>query len=183
MKKILVTGAAGFIGSHFIDLLLEETDWDIYIVDRFSYAGNPDNLQQALRNDRVRLFAMDIAEPTTYSELDKYTTPDYIVNLAAESFVDASIHGNRDIFVQSNVKGVQMLLDWAVKHSISRFVQVSTDEVYGDLPIDSDDVFTTLSPLKPRNPYAASKAAADLLAQSYATTFGLDVVITRCSNN
>tara|TARA_B100000745_G_scaffold299539_1_gene250571 strand:+ start:2331 stop:3347 length:1017 start_codon:yes stop_codon:yes gene_type:complete len=183
MTTILVTGGAGFIGSHFVDLVMSCTDWEVWILDKFTYAGNPDNIRHHLTSERVRLFALDLVQDQTYRELGKYSAPDYVVNFAAESFVDSSIHGNRDIFIRSNVNAVQMLLDWCIEVGVKRFVQVSTDEVYGELPLHSDLVFTTSSPVQPRNPYAASKAAADLLVKSYYHTYGLNAVITRCTNN
>jgi dTDP-glucose 4,6-dehydratase len=182
---IVVTGGAGFIGSHFVKLMLRKyPDYTITIVDKFTYAGNPDNISEELRDDRVHLIAGDICTDWLLRRLDRYWgEPTHIVNFAAESFVDASIHGSKDPFVDSNVRGVVKLLDWVREHPTVRYVQVSTDEVYGHLPLKSDLVFTTKSPVQPRNPYSASKAAADHFVMSYVETYGIDAVITRCSNN
>lgn len=186
-EHLIVTGGAGFIGSHFVKhTLREHPDTHITIVDKFTYAGNPDNISTELRDERVSLIVGDIGWDWTLDQLQvahKRLPVSAVVNIAAESFVDTSIHGSKDPFISSNVAGVMKLLEWVRGLGGVRYVQVSTDEVYGQLPIMSDDLFTTKSPIQPRNPYSASKAAADHFVMSYYHTYGSDVVITRCSNN
>jgi dTDP-glucose 4,6-dehydratase len=181
MRKILITGGAGFIGSAFIRLVLEELpDVEIVNVDALTYAGNPDNLQ-GLDPTRHKLVIGDISDPEiVLSVMDDDT--DAIVNFAAESHVDRSITSAAE-FLRTNIMGTQVLLDAARQSGVRRFVQVSTDEVMGSLPEDTNTYFTETSQIAPNSPYAASKAAAEHLVRAAAHTFGLDTVITRCGNN
>lgn len=172
--EILVTGAAGFIGSNYVRTLLESTAATITSVDALTYAGDRSNLPD---HDRLRFVEGDITDRELVTEL--VADADQIVNFAAESHVDRSIDGASS-FVQSNVEGVATLLDACVDHGIDQFVQISTDEVYGEIATGK---FKEGDKLTPRNPYAATKAGADLLAQSYHVTHDVPVVITRSSNN
>ncbi|WP_145324269.1 dTDP-glucose 4,6-dehydratase [Paenibacillus xylanexedens] len=178
--KLLVTGGAGFIGSNFVMYMLEQyPDYEIINVDALTYAGNLENLKSLESNKRHTFVKADI---TDAKEMDRLIGQgvDVIVNFAAESHVDRSIL-EPDVFVRTNVNGTQVLLDAAKKHSITKFVQVSTDEVYGSL--GPTGLFTEDTPLQPNSPYSASKAGGDLLVRAYHETFGLPVNITRCSNN
>lgn len=179
-STILVTGAAGFIGSNFVRLLLRErSNIDVVALDALTYAGNLENLSDCVTDSRCRFVRADICDTESLASVFKGGL-DAVVNFAAESHVDRSILGAQ-AFVRTNVVGVQILLDLAREHGVSRFLQVSTDEVYGSLgPTGS---FTEATPLAPNSPYSASKASADLIAGAYHTTFGQDIVITRCSNN
>jgi len=179
-KKLLVTGGAGFIGGNFIHLALDEkNDWDVICLDSLTYAGNLANLENCRNNPRFNFIKGDIANPDDVQQtLTKKI--DVVVNFAAESHVDRSILGCQE-FIRTNVQGVQVLLDTARNAGVERFVQISTDEVYGSL--GAEGKFTEQTPLAPNSPYSASKAAADLLVQSYHHTFGMNTVITRCSNN
>jgi len=179
--KILVTGGAGFIGSNFVMHMLESyPDVNIINLDLLTYAGNLENLQDTRpyghRHDFVR---GDINDKDLVESLVQQR-PDCVINFAAESHVDRSIMDS-SAFMRANVLGTHVLLEACRKHSIARFVQISTDEVYGSL--GADGAFTEDSPLAPNSPYAASKTGADLLVRSYRQTYGMDVVITRCSNN
>ncbi len=178
--RILVTGAAGFIGSNFVRCLLgSRPDWKIVGFDALTYAGNLENLNGCLDGPCLQFIRGDICDPPALQRVFADGL-DVVVNFAAESHVDRSILGAQD-FVRTNVVGVQVLLDFARAHRIRRFVQVSTDEVYGSLgPVGK---FTETTPLAPSSPYSASKAAADLLVLAYHKTFGLPTIITRCSNN
>ncbi len=180
MNKILVTGGAGFIGSNFIHYLLERYD-DCYItnVDLLTYAGNLDNLTNISDDPRYRFIKADIVDFVSISNLVSQGF-DTIVNFAAESHVDRSIEAP-GIFVRTNVLGTQSLLEAARRFGVKKFVQVSTDEVYGSL--GQEGYFTETSPLNPTSPYSASKTAADHLVLAYGHTFGLSVNVTRCSNN
>jgi dTDP-glucose 4,6-dehydratase len=181
MRRILITGGLGFIGSNFIRLLLDaEAGLEIVNLDKLTYAGNPLNLKDRESDPRYRLVRGDIADRELVESLVATEAFDAVVNLAAESFVDRSIASSAP-FVQSNVVGTQVLLDAALAHRVPRFLQVSTDEVYGSL--GPTGAFTEQSPLAPNNPYSATKAAADLLCRAYHRTHGLPAVITRCSNN
>jgi len=177
--KILVTGGAGFIGSNFIHYQLQNYDDQIINVDKLSYAGNLENLKNIENNSNYSFYNLDICNK---SKLDKimHQGIDYIVNFAAESHVDRSIE-DPSIFIKTNIEGCQNLLDLALKFGVEKFIQISTDEVYGSLGVEGK--FTEKSNLNPSSPYAASKAAADLLVQSYYKTYNLPVNITRCSNN
>ncbi|MCL6443390.1 MAG: dTDP-glucose 4,6-dehydratase [Alicyclobacillus sp.] len=178
--KILVTGGCGFIGSNFIiNMMKKYPDYQIVNLDALTYAGNPDNLSDIERCPNYRFVHGDITDRSLVSRLFRQHV-DVVVNFAAESHVDRSIQWP-DVFVQTNVFGTQVLLDAARRYGVERFVQVSTDEVYGSL--GNTGQFTERSPLQPNSPYAASKAGADLLVRAYHETFGLPVNITRCSNN
>jgi len=177
--KILVTGGAGFIGSNFIHYQLENYDDQIINVDNLSYAGNLENLKNLKTNSNYEFRELDICDKEKIDQI-MHQGIDYIVNFAAESHVDRSIE-NPSIFVKTNVEGTQNLLDLALKFGIKKFVQISTDEVYGSL--GKEGKFREDSPLNPSSPYSASKAAADLLVSSYAKTYNLPVNISRCSNN
>jgi len=178
--SLLVTGGAGFIGSNFIHLLLDKKpDWNLICLDALTYAGNLANLQACLEHPRFTFVKGDIADPKTVSEVFARTI-DGVVNFAAESHVDRSIMGCAE-FIRTNVQGTQVLLDAAKQHSVQRFLQISTDEVYGSL--GPAGYFTETTPLAPNSPYSASKAAADLLVRSYFETYKFPVLITRCSNN
>jgi dTDP-glucose 4,6-dehydratase len=181
VKKYFITGGAGFIGSNFITFLLRRYQ-QIQIInyDDLTYAGNLLNLT-AIENDPRYLFIRgDICDPVPVDYALASFRPDYIVNFAAESHVDRSIE-SPDIFIKSNVLGVQNLLKAALHYGVEKYLQISTDEVYGSL--GTTGYFTESTPLNPRSPYSASKAGADLLTQAYFHTFDLPVNITRCSNN
>jgi dTDP-glucose 4,6-dehydratase len=180
--KVLVTGGCGFIGSNFVLHLLEShPDTQVINLDLLTYAGNLENLQDAEPyGDRHRFVKGDIADGEQVRALIS-ERPDVVVNFAAESHVDRSIM-DASAFLRTNILGTQVLLDACKEYGVERFVQVSTDEVYGSLGPD-DPAFTEDHHMKPNSPYAASKASADLLVRSYFKTFGMDVVITRCSNN
>ena len=181
MTNIFVTGGAGFIGSAFVRLLLEEEpDFRIVNFDALTYAGNLENLRGVngslhtfVRGDICNVDVVLAAIPENC---------DAIFNFAAESHVDRSIHSAEE-FLKTNVLGTQVLLDAAREKGVRRFVQISTDEVMGSLPEDSNEYFTESSPLQPNSPYAASKAAAEFMVRAARETFGLDTVITRCGNN
>ena len=179
--RILVTGGAGFIGSNFIRYILSETGWTITNLDKLTYAGNLENLAGVQDDLRYSFVRGDIAEASFINSLFTEKKFDTVVNFAAESHVDRSIM-DASPFIRANIAGVQALLDAAKKHGLQKFVQVSTDEVYGSLAAD-DPEFTEETPLAPNSPYSASKAAADLLCRAYFKTYGLPVVVTRCSNN
>ncbi|WP_431888945.1 dTDP-glucose 4,6-dehydratase [Nocardiopsis alba] len=179
--RIMVTGGAGFIGSHFVlDLLAGEYPWlpadEIVVLDKLTYAGDP-RLFEEIDDPRVRFVRGDICDREVVSR--EMRGVDTVVHFAAESHVDRSIEDS-DAFVRTNVHGTRNLLHRAVEEEVSKFVHVSTDEVYGSI---SEGAWTEHSPLEPNSPYAASKAASDLLVRSYHRTYGLDTSITRCSNN
>ena len=183
--KLLITGGMGFIGSNFIRLVLaERPGWEVWNLDALTYAGNPENLADvapaAEAAGRYRFVRGDIVDEETVAHLLAEGL-DAIVNFAAESHVDRSIQSSAP-FIRTNVVGTQVLLDGALSAGVPRFVQVSTDEVYGDLS-PTDLAFTEATPLAPSSPYSASKAAADHLVLAYHRTHGLESVITRCSNN
>jgi len=179
MKTILVTGAAGFIGSNFVRLLLAESDsYRIIAYDALTYAGNLANLDDLKDNERFEFIKGDICDTALVDQV--ISRVDIVVNFAAESHVDRSILSAAE-FIRTNIGGTQILADTALKHKIEPFVQVSTDEVYGSL--GKTGLFTEQSPIRPNSPYSASKTGADLLMQAYHHTFGFPVVITRCSNN
>jgi len=176
-----VTGGAGFIGSAFVRLVLEDLpSCEVVNFDALTYAGNPENLE-GLDETKHRLVRGDICDPAAVMAALPVQT-DAIINFAAESHVDRSIHSAHE-FINTNVFGTQVLLDAARAKGVTRFVQVSTDEVMGSLPEDENAFFTESSPFAPNSPYAASKAAAEHLVRAAAHTFGLDTVITRCGNN
>ena len=181
---IIVTGGAGFIGSNFVYLQLKEHPEDrIICLDKLTYAGNLSTLQEAMEHPNFRFVKADIADRAAVEQLFEQEHPDIVVNFAAESHVDRSIE-NPGIFLQTNIMGTQVLMDACRKYGLQRYHQVSTDEVYGDLPLDRPDLFFTEdTPIHTSSPYSSSKAGADLLVLAYYRTFGLPVSITRCSNN
>lgn len=182
--KIIVTGGAGFIGGNFVHYMLNKyNDYKIICLDALTYAGNMETLEPVKNNPNFKFYKADIADRDAVYEIFEKEKPDIIVNFAAESHVDRSID-NPGIFLQTNVIGTGVLMDACRKYGIIRYHQVSTDEVYGDLPLDRPDLFfTETTPLHTSSPYSASKASADLLVQAYHRTFKLPVTISRCSNN
>lgn len=182
--KILITGGAGFIGSNFVYYMLNKHPEDqLYCLDKLTYAGNINNLKEALNNSNFVFIKGDIIDRDfVYSLFEKYQF-DIVVNFAAESHVDNTIK-NPEVFLITNILGTQVLMDACKKYGIKRYHQVSTDEVYGDLPLDHPELlFNELNSLKTSSPYSASKASADLLVMAYYRTFDLPVTISRCSNN
>lgn len=178
--KILVTGGAGFIGSNFVNYMVEKyPEYSIVNVDALTYAGNLENLKPSEDKPNYQFVKADITDAETMDQLIGDDV-DAVINFAAESHVDRSIT-NPGIFVQTNIQGTQVLLDAAKKYNVKKYLQVSTDEVYGTL--GEDGYFTEQTPLAPNSPYSASKAGADMLVLAYHETFGLPVNITRCSNN
>ena len=182
--NILVTGGAGFIGANFVYLELKEHPEDrIVCVDKLTYAGNLETLKEAMEYDNFRFVKADICDRKAMFDLFAEEKFDIVVNFAAESHVDRSIE-NPEIFLQTNILGTQVLMDASKEYGVKRYHQVSTDEVYGDLPLDRPDLFfTETTPLKTSSPYSSSKAGADLLVNAYHITYGLPTTISRCSNN
>ena len=182
--KILVTGGAGFIGANFVYYLLKEHPEDtVLCVDKLTYAGNLSTLAPVMDNPQFRFYKTDICDRDAVFKLFEDERPDVVVNFAAETHVDRSIE-QPGVFLQTNVLGTQALLDASRKTGVKRYHQVSTDEVYGDLPLDRPELlFTEGTPIHTSSPYSASKAAADLLALAYCRTYNLPVTISRCSNN
>ncbi|MBQ2895446.1 MAG: dTDP-glucose 4,6-dehydratase [Oscillospiraceae bacterium] len=182
--KILVTGGAGFIGSNFLYYMRAHApETELICVDKLTYAGNLSTLAPLLGTEGFRFYRTDIADRAAIFSLFETERPEVVVNFAAESHVDRSIE-DPGVFLETNVMGTQVLLDASRQFGVQRFHQVSTDEVYGDLPLDRPDLFfTETTPLHTSSPYSASKAAADLLCQAYHRTYGLPVTISRCSNN
>lgn len=182
--NIIVTGGAGFIGANFVYYELEKYPEDrIICLDKLTYAGNLETLEEAMKNPNFRFVKGDIADKEFVEKLFEEEKPDIVVNFAAESHVDRSIE-DPGIFLKTNILGTQVLMDACRKYGIKRYHQVSTDEVYGDLPLDRPDLFfTEETPIHTSSPYSSSKAGADLLVLAYHRTFGLPVTITRCSNN
>ena len=180
--KILVTGGCGFIGSHFIKHILNTTDFDVINIDNLTYAGNLDNLSDIIDTDRYTFVKTDISDEDKMDRIFYLNDITYVANFAADSHVDRSIK-NPNIFANTNIIGTTTLLNLAKEYKIKRYLQVSTDEVYGMLPLNSSEKFTENTPLQPSSPYSASKAAADLLVLANYHTYGQDVVVTRCSNN
>ncbi len=181
---IIVTGGAGFIGSNFIFHMLEKyPQYRIICLDKLTYAGNLATLEQVLGNPNFRFVKLDICDGEGVNRLFGEEHPDMVVNFAAESHVDRSIE-NPEVFLQTNILGTRVLMDACRKFNIKRYHQVSTDEVYGDLPLDRPDLlFTEQTPIQASSPYSSSKAGADLLVLAYHRTYGLPVTISRCSNN
>lgn len=181
---IIVTGGAGFIGSNFIFYLLKEhPEYRIICLDKLTYAGNLSTLKGIMNEPNFRFVKLDICDREGVYQLFKEEHPDIIVNFAAESHVDRSIE-NPGVFLETNIIGTATLMDACRKYGIQRYHQVSTDEVYGDLPLDRPDLFFTEdTPIHTSSPYSSSKAGADLLAMAYHRTFGLPITISRCSNN
>ena len=182
--RIIVTGGAGFIGSNFIYYMLKKHPSDrIICVDKLTYAGNLETLEAAMEKKNFKFIRADIADRQAVYRIFEQEKPDTVVNFAAESHVDRSIE-NPEIFLQTNVIGTSVLLDACRKYGIDRYHQVSTDEVYGDLPLDRPDLFfTEETNLKTSSPYSASKAGADLLVMAYHRTYKIPTTISRCSNN
>ena len=182
--NILVTGGAGFIGSNFIYYELENHRKDkIICLDKLTYAGNLSTIENALKNKNFKFYMGDICDEKCVEKIFECEKIDIVVNFAAESHVDRSI-SEPTLFFKTNVIGTQILLEACKKYGIKRFHQISTDEVYGELPLDRKDLlFTEETPLCASSPYSASKASADLLVMSYHKTFGLPVSVSRCSNN
>ena len=181
---VIVTGGAGFIGSNFIYYMLDKhADYRIVCIDCLTYAGNMSTLARAMENPHFAFYKTNICDRAGINEIFEKEHPDVVVNFAAESHVDRSIE-TPEIFLQTNILGTQVLMDACRKYGIERYHQVSTDEVYGDLPLDRPDLFfTEETPIHTSSPYSASKASADLLVQAYYRTYGLPVSISRCSNN
>ena len=182
--NIIVTGGAGFIGANFVYFQLKNHPEDrIICLDELTYAGNLKTLDAAMQNPSFRFVKADIANREAVEKLFEEEKPDMVVNFAAESHVDRSIE-DPEVFLRTNIMGTQVLMDACRKYGIKRYHQVSTDEVYGDLPLDRPDLFfTEETPIHASSPYSASKASADLLVLAYARTFKMPVTITRCSNN
>ena len=182
--NVIVTGGAGFIGSNFVYYQLAHYPKDrITCLDSLTYAGNLATLDEAMKNPNFRFVKADITDKAAVEKLFEEEKPDIIVNFAAESHVDRSVE-DPGLFLRTNILGTQTLMDACRKYGIKRYHQVSTDEVYGDLPLDRPDLFFHEdTPIHTSSPYSASKASADLLVQAYARTFKLPVSITRCSNN
>ena len=181
---MLITGGAGFIGSNFIHYILSKyNDYQVINLDKLTYAANLDNLKDIEDNKNYRFIHEDIADQEFIFKLFENEKFDIVINFAAESHVDNSIL-NPQIFTITNILGTQVLLDACRKYNIKRFHQVSTDEVYGELPLDDKNIlFTEKTPLNPSSPYSASKASADMLVKSYYRTYSLPITISRCSNN
>ena len=181
---IIVTGGAGFIGSNFIFHMLKKyPDYRIICLDCLTYAGNLSTLAPVMDNPNFRFVKESITDREAVYKLFEEEHPDMVVNFAAESHVDRSIE-NPEVFLDTNIKGTAVLMDACRKYGIKRYHQVSTDEVYGDLPLDRPDLFFTEdTPIHTSSPYSSSKAGADLLVLAYHRTYGLPVTISRCSNN
>ena len=184
MKTYLITGCAGFIGSNFVHYMLKKYPEILLVnLDKLTYAGNLSTLAPVMDKPNFRFVKMDICDREAVFNLFQEEKPDIVVNFAAESHVDRSIE-DPGIFLQTNIIGTQVMMDASRKYGVKRYHQVSTDEVYGDLPLDRLDLFfTEETPLKTSSPYSSSKAGADLLVNAYHRTFGLPTTISRCSNN
>ena len=182
--NIIVTGGAGFIGSNFVFHMLQaHPEYRIVCLDKLTYAGNLSTLKPVMTNANFRFVKADICDRAAVYQLFEEERPDIVVNFAAESHVDRSIE-NPGIFLETNIMGTAVLMDACRKYGITRYHQVSTDEVYGDLPLDRPDLFFTEdTPIHTSSPYSSSKASADLLVLAYHRTYGLPVTISRCSNN
>ena len=182
--NIIVTGGAGFIGSNFVFHMLQaHPEYRIVCLDKLTYAGNLSTLEPVMTNANFRFVKADICDRAAVYQLFEEERPDTVVNFAAESHVDRSIE-NPGIFLETNIMGTAVLMDACRKYGITRYHQVSTDEVYGDLPLDRPDLFFTEdTPIHTSSPYSSSKASADLLVLAYHRTYGLPVTISRCSNN
>ena len=182
--NIIVTGGAGFIGSNFVFHMFQgHPEYRIVCLDKLTYAGNLSTLESVMENGNFRFVKADICDRAAVYQLFEEEHPDMVVNFAAESHVDRSIE-NPSIFLETNIMGTAVLMDACRKYGITRYHQVSTDEVYGDLPLDRPDLFFTEdTPIHTSSPYSSSKASADLLVLAYHRTYGLPVTISRCSNN
>jgi dTDP-glucose 4,6-dehydratase len=182
-KKVLVTGGAGFIGGNFVQYMVNKySNYDIYNLDLLTYAGDLTKHRDIETKENYHFVKADIADLDTINLLFKKEKFDYVIHFAAESHVDRSIT-DPGVFVQTNVLGTQILLDASKQVGVTKFVHVSTDEVYGELDFDPTTFFTEETPLQPNSPYSASKASSDLLVRAYHETYGLTINITRCSNN
>lgn len=184
MSKFLVTGGAGFIGGNFLHIMVNKYPNDQYVcIDALTYAGNMETLEPIMNKPNFKFVHDNICNREAVFKLFEEEHFDYVINFAAESHVDRSIE-NPEIFLKTNILGTQVLMDACRKYGIKRYHQVSTDEVYGDLPLDRPDLyFTEETPIHTSSPYSASKAGADLLVLAYHRTFKLPVTISRCSNN
>ena len=181
--RIIITGCAGFIGTNFTKYWLDNYTEDTVIgVDCLTYAANLPALAELKLHDKFKFYKTNICDQQAVEKIFQSEAPDVVINFAAESHVDRSIADSR-VFVETNIIGTQTLLDLCLQYGVKRFHQISTDEVYGDLPLDTDEVFAEDYPLKPSSPYSASKAAADMLVLSYFRTHGLSVSISRSVNN
>lgn len=182
--NLIVTGGAGFIGSNFIHYMFEHhPHYRIVCLDCLTYAGNLENIADVAGRENFRFCKTDITDREAVYKVFEEESPDIVVNFAAESHVDRSIERS-DVFLSTNIVGTAVMMDACRKYGIKRYHQVSTDEVYGDLPLDRPELFfTEQTPLHPSSPYSSSKAGADLLVMSYYRTYGLPVTISRCSNN
>ena len=182
--KMLITGGAGFIGSNFIFYMRKaHPDYKLLCVDKLTYAGNLETLAPIMDDKNFSFHKIDIADRKAIYELFEEERPDVVINFAAESHVDRSIE-NPAVFLETNILGTQVLLDASKDFKVSRFHQVSTDEVYGDLPLDKPDLlFTEETPIRTSSPYSASKASADLICNAYTRTYDMPITISRCSNN
>ena len=181
--NILVTGGCGFIGSHFLRYMMNTYPNDSFIcLDALTYAGNEENIKDLLGDERLKQYIGTICDTKLVESIFSIHRPDIVVHFAAETHVDRSIAGPQ-VFLETNVIGTGVLLDACLRHGGVRFHHVSTDEVYGALPLGEGEAFTESDPLQPTSPYASSKASSDLLALSYYKTYGLPVTVSRCSNN
>jgi len=184
MRTILVTGGCGFIGSHFVrQFLKKHPDFKLINFDKLTYAGNPENLKDVSGNPGYLFVKGDIANTKAVEQVFKKYKPDFVINFAAESHVDRSIHGFGKDFINTNIYGVFNLLEATKKYGVRKFVQVSTDEVYGSLDLKAKNKFSEKTQYAPRSVYSASKTSGDLLAHSYFSTWSLPVIVTHCSNN
>lgn len=181
---IIVTGGAGFIGGNFIHYMLKKyVEYRIVCIDKLTYAGNMETLDPVMNNENFRFIKADITDHNAINEIFEEEHPDIVVNFAAESHVDRSIK-EPGKFLNTNIMGTRVLMDACRKYGIVKYHQVSTDEVYGELPLDKPNLFfTETTPINPSNPYSASKASADLLVLAYYRTYDLPITISRCSNN
>lgn len=180
MTKLLITGGCGFIGSNFIRYLIKNSDYEIVNIDKLTYAGNLKNLKDIQDNTRYKFYKADICNYELVAYIIEKEKVEAIINFAAESHVDRSILSSQE-FIRTNVSGTNILLELARQYELKKFLQISTDEVYGSL--GKEGKFTEQTPLSPNSPYSASKASADLLVRSYNHTYGVPTLITRCSNN
>jgi dTDP-glucose 4,6-dehydratase len=183
MKNILITGGAGFIGSNFIKYAIDSYNVNIVNFDKLTYAGNLENLVSVESNERYKFIKGDICDKTEVEKAVSENEIDTIINFAAESHVDRSILGAKE-FINTNIGGTHILLEVLKDQKLEKFLQVSTDEVYGSLPEDKKEIkFTENTPITANSPYSASKASADLLCNAFYHTFNLPILVTRCSNN
>lgn len=182
--KVIITGGAGFIGGNFVHYMLKHyPNYEVVCLDSLTYAGNMETLEPVINHPNFKFYKADVSDRETIHNIFEEVNPDIVVNFAAESHVDRSIE-DPGVFLQTNILGAQVLMDVCKKFGVKRYHQVSTDEVYGDLPLDQPNLFfTEETPIHTSSPYSASKAAADLLVQAYYRTYQLPVTISRCSNN